>query len=413
MGDDEVGKLFIGAVDKDTSPEEFKAFFESYGELADWILMTDDITHSGRNRGFGFVKYKDPSNADDVLNGGPVILNGKKLDPKKCTPRNAKGVNRKPQGGEVDAPNKIFVGGIPQGMSEEELSKVFSKYGKINKVKLMMDKSNNTRHKGFGFITFDQDGPAQQLCSMRYVDCGSKKVEIKQAETRFQGGPVFGAPGGYGGGGGNWQGGGQGGGGYGYGQGGGGWGGQQQMGGGGWGPPQQMGNYGQGGFGGGQGGYGGGGRGGNQGGGYGGGYGGAQNGGNYGGGGQGGGYGSGQYGQGGYGGGGQGGYGGGGYGGGYGGGGGGDVYGSGGGGGGNYGPSGGYHHEASGFGPHRGNFGGGPGGMPPHGGYGGDMGGGGYGGGGGGGQDMYGSGGPMSGNYQRMGNNPQFHPYRR
>lgn len=59
--------------------EEFKAFFESYGELADWILMTDDITHSGRNRGFGFVKYKDPSNADDVLNGGPVLLNGKKV----------------------------------------------------------------------------------------------------------------------------------------------------------------------------------------------------------------------------------------------------------------------------------------------------------------------------------------------
>lgn len=41
------------------------------------MLMKD--SESERNRGFGFVKYKDPENAEDVLNSGDVVLNGKKV----------------------------------------------------------------------------------------------------------------------------------------------------------------------------------------------------------------------------------------------------------------------------------------------------------------------------------------------
>lgn len=45
--------------------------------MIDCVLMKD--SESERNRGFGFVKYKDPANADNVLNSGDVILNGKKV----------------------------------------------------------------------------------------------------------------------------------------------------------------------------------------------------------------------------------------------------------------------------------------------------------------------------------------------
>ncbi|XP_071845534.1 DAZ-associated protein 1-like isoform X7 [Apostichopus japonicus] len=337
MSDEELGKLFIGGVDKDTTEDEFKSHFAKYGELIDCVLMKD--SESERNRGFGFVKYKDPENAEDVLNSGDVVLNGKKLDPKKCTPRGSnQRVERKPnvQLADADTPHKIFIGGVPQGINERDITLLFSRFGSVSAVKLAQD-PDTKRNKGFGFVSFMQERSALEACKEHFVDCGGKQVECKPARKAQKSGMKDGG-GFYGGdfnGGNNWQGGpggGPGNGPYGYMQGGGGqgWGG---------GPQQQMGNFGghgnfgspggfgnQGGYGGNQGGFGGGygggggNRGANQGGGFGGGYGGLQNGGGFGSGGQGGGGGGGfgnQYNQGGFGGGNQG------YGGGYGG-----VYGS-------------------------------------------------------------------------------------
>ncbi|PIK60258.1 heterogeneous nuclear ribonucleoprotein 27C [Apostichopus japonicus] len=420
-------------VDKDTTEDEFKSHFAKYGELIDCVLMKD--SESERNRGFGFVKYKDPENAEDVLNSGDVVLNGKKLDPKKCTPRGSnQRVERKPnvQLADADTPHKIFIGGVPQGINERDITLLFSRFGSVSAVKLAQD-PDTKRNKGFGFVSFMQERSALEACKEHFVDCGGKQVECKPARKAQKSGMKDGG-GFYGGdfnGGNNWQGGpggGPGNGPYGYMQGGGGqgWGG---------GPQQQMGNFGGHGNFGSPGGFG------NQGG-----YGGNQ----------------------------------GGFGGGY------------GGGGGNRGAN-----QGGGFGvdmvvfrmvvdlevaakeeveavvlainitravlvvairgtvvvtevfmavtkeedPYSGNSGGGGGGggggSNYGGGYGGDMGGGGYGGGGssggsgggygggpgvggggggvGGGQDMYGSGGPMSGNYgqQRMSNTQQYHPYRR
>lgn len=255
MGDDEAGKLFIGGVDKDTSKDDFRAFFEEKGELTDWVLMKDPVT-IGRNRGFGFVTYKDPEVAKKVLNSGPLILNGKKLDPKPCQKREEQRKQNDREGGaEPDSPNKLFVGGIAQGSTKESIEAAFSSYGKVLFIQLMTDR-NTGNHRGFGFVTFESPEPVEMLRKQRFVQCDDKTVECKPAESRYR----FQGPGGGGGGGGrggqwgsgghsggNWQGpqGGQGD--YGYQSGG--WGGQPAMGGM-WGQQPQMGSYGnQGGYG--------------------------------------------------------------------------------------------------------------------------------------------------------------------
>lgn len=52
------GKIFIGGLSWQTTEETLRFYFSRYGELSDVALMMDKKT--GKPRGFGFIKMKDP-----------------------------------------------------------------------------------------------------------------------------------------------------------------------------------------------------------------------------------------------------------------------------------------------------------------------------------------------------------------
>jgi len=60
VGEEDVrGKIFIGGLSWSTTESTLKYYFEKYGELSDVALMLDK--KSGKPRGFGFIKMKDPA----------------------------------------------------------------------------------------------------------------------------------------------------------------------------------------------------------------------------------------------------------------------------------------------------------------------------------------------------------------
>ncbi|KAK1559754.1 hypothetical protein Q3G72_017978 [Acer saccharum] len=76
---------------------------------------------------------------------------------------------------------KIFVGGIPQLVSEDELKNFFSKYGKVLEQQIILDRETN-RSRGFGFITFDNEEVVDEMLSNgNMIDMAGRKVEIKKA----------------------------------------------------------------------------------------------------------------------------------------------------------------------------------------------------------------------------------------
>ena len=54
-----------------------KAYFEKFGEVADCVVMKDSNTN--RPRGFGFVKFKEPSCVNMVLAQSAHMLDNKKV----------------------------------------------------------------------------------------------------------------------------------------------------------------------------------------------------------------------------------------------------------------------------------------------------------------------------------------------
>jgi RNA recognition motif-containing protein len=53
----------------------------------------------------------------------------------------------------MSAGQEIFVGGLPEHVTEEAILKVFRRYGKIEHVSIAQDVKQN-KSKGFGFVKF-------------------------------------------------------------------------------------------------------------------------------------------------------------------------------------------------------------------------------------------------------------------
>ncbi|KAI8901244.1 hypothetical protein BC833DRAFT_578513 [Globomyces pollinis-pini] len=166
--------MFIGGLKWETTQEKLKAYFGKFGHIIECVIMTDNFT--GRSRGFGFVTFEDPKVLDRVLKQDHTI-DGKIVDPKRAVPKD-----------EQDKTEKIFVGGIPMDVTNDEFGEYFEKYGVVLDASLMFDK-NTGRSRGFGFITFD-DSEAVNMVMAAQADkelrMHGRRIEIKQATPRLR-----------------------------------------------------------------------------------------------------------------------------------------------------------------------------------------------------------------------------------
>ncbi|XP_003748583.1 RNA-binding protein Rsf1-like [Galendromus occidentalis] len=99
-----------------------------------------------------------------------------------------------------DQSNRIFVGGLTDGIVKEDLEREFSKYGKLNHVWVAQNPP------GFAFIEFDDERDASEACNeMNGANVNGCTLRVEPSRGRRsggRGGPRGGRGGGGGGGGG-------------------------------------------------------------------------------------------------------------------------------------------------------------------------------------------------------------------
>ncbi|CAG0917559.1 unnamed protein product [Notodromas monacha] len=162
---DDERKLFIGGLSWETTEANLKEFFSKFGEVDNVNLKTDPNT--GRSRGFAFVVFKSSESVEGVLSSGDLTIQNKKVEAKRAKAR---------QG-------KVFVGGLPAEVSEDDIKAHFGTYGKIVLMEMPFDKVRNQR-KGFCFITFESENSMKNLLQSPKQVVGGKEVDVKKATPR-------------------------------------------------------------------------------------------------------------------------------------------------------------------------------------------------------------------------------------
>ncbi|WOL12889.1 hypothetical protein Cni_G21657 [Canna indica] len=221
-------RIFVARIPPSVTEPMFRTYFENYGEITD-LYMPKDQGSKG-HRGIGFITFDSPDSVDSImaesheLGGSTVVVD-------RATPRNDDvryPSSRMAQGGygaynayisaatryaALGAPTlydhfgssgygrgyfgasrgmgrKIFVGRLPQEASAEDLRQYFGRFGHISDVYVPKD-PKRSGHRGFGFVTFAEDGVADRVSRRKHEILG-QEVAIDSATPLDDAGPSSG-----------------------------------------------------------------------------------------------------------------------------------------------------------------------------------------------------------------------------
>ena len=82
----------------------------------------------------------------------------------------------------------IYVGNLNWSMTSDDLYNMFAPYGEVASAKIVTDKFNNNRSKGFGFVEMSDDEAARTaISSLNETEVMGRKLVVNESAPRPEG----------------------------------------------------------------------------------------------------------------------------------------------------------------------------------------------------------------------------------
>ncbi|XP_067012540.2 uncharacterized protein [Anabrus simplex] len=166
-GPEHIRKLFVGRVDRRSTHDSLKRYFERWGRIVDICLPIDRFTK--RSRGFAFVTFAKARMVDAVQKARPHTVDGRVVDPKRAVPR---WESHLPQA--RITVKTVFLYNLRGQISEQDLKEYFKTFGKVIRCRII-------QQRGIGFVEFDDYDPVDKIFLQKVHHICGKNVGADKA----------------------------------------------------------------------------------------------------------------------------------------------------------------------------------------------------------------------------------------
>ncbi|KAI3386774.1 hypothetical protein SNEBB_004774 [Seison nebaliae] len=139
----EIGNLMVRNLSKTMTNLELYHMFRKFGTIMSCRIM---MNKNNESCGYGYVQYREEEDANKVIER----FNGKTID--KFTINVSKFIPKEKRKTDENHFTNVYVKNFEEALDSESLAKLFSKFGPIERTKVMTD--DEGRSKGFGFVSF-------------------------------------------------------------------------------------------------------------------------------------------------------------------------------------------------------------------------------------------------------------------
>ncbi|EDV55022.1 polyadenylate-binding protein [Drosophila erecta] len=189
----EKAKLFTNVYVKnfteDFDDEKLKEFFEPYGKITSYKVMSKE---DGKSKGFGFVAFETTEAAEAAVQAlnGKDMGEGKSLYVARAQKKAERQQELKRKFEELKQKRhesvfgvNLYVKNLDDTIDDDRLRIAFSPYGNITSAKVMTDEEG--RSKGFGFVCFN--AASEATCAVTELNgrvVGSKPLYVALAQRK-------------------------------------------------------------------------------------------------------------------------------------------------------------------------------------------------------------------------------------
>lgn len=139
--------LIVNYLPPSMTEDEISKLFSSVGEVCECKLIRDKL--SKHSMGYAFVNFKSPEDAKKAIGT---------LDKLRLQDKTIKVSYARPSSSDIKNAN-LYVSGLPETMSIDELEAMFNSFGSIITSKILTHPDGKSR--GAGFIRFDKHSQAE------------------------------------------------------------------------------------------------------------------------------------------------------------------------------------------------------------------------------------------------------------
>ncbi|KAI9016309.1 hypothetical protein CLU79DRAFT_764373 [Phycomyces nitens] len=176
-----VGQIPLG-IDEQSMSDFFNQTMQTMGLATAPSVLS---VHINRERNYAFVEFYDPDQATSAMAFDGIVFQGQALRvrrPKDYQPAGEPSdMMHMPVSTVVpDTPNKIFIGGLPMYLNEDQIMELLQSFGELRAFHLVKEPSGAS--KGFAFCEYADPSVTDLACQgLNNMELGERRLVVQRA----------------------------------------------------------------------------------------------------------------------------------------------------------------------------------------------------------------------------------------